>query len=134
MNENAEGEGAEKFDLGSTDYNGAVEFEYQPDIVTNRDRLFRLFTDNIRYVNIGIVEWTVPASFALTLLLTLITSSSKKTWGIDGSTWDWILIILFIGSTLWLIFIVVVVIKNKKSINDMIDIIESNQTGKVIRH
>ena len=121
------------FELGGTNYNGLVEFEYQPDIITNRDRLHRLFTENIHYVNVGFTTWALPLSFVLTLFLTLITSEPIDKWGIDASIWKIVLLILFLLSSIWFLITVVILICKNKSINEMIDIIEDDQTGKVIR-
>jgi hypothetical protein len=97
-------------------------------ITVTQDRLKLKLREYKEYYS-SFTNWTIPLGICLSLSLSYFSSEYKDTFGLNKSVIEACVIICMIISGLWLIYAIIMSIKNykKKDLDELINKIKSEQ-------
>lgn len=93
-------------------------------IVVSEDKLVRILEKDRERIKRN-VAWTAPASFFISLIVTILTTDFKNKWGMPAETWQ---ALFYVATAISVLFIIIFCFKvKKKSIDDLIKEIKGNK-------
>lgn len=98
-------------------------------ISITEDRLINILTSHIEKIKKS-KEWLAASGFSVSLLLVLLTSDFKNTWGIKADFWLAFIFFIFLGSVIYLVNILYNCQKYKIDVEDIVNDIKQNNPEK----